>query len=80
MSFQERAVMTALRRGLTSRNFHNGAQSNANSAWFFLLVTGAVFYFQSWEWAVLPGFIALWSVKRSISATKVALKLEELGQ
>jgi hypothetical protein len=80
MSFQDRMVMAALRRGLTSKDFHKGAQSNANSAWFFLLVAGAVFYFQSWQWAVLPGLVTLWSVYRSISATRVALKLEELGQ
>lgn len=78
MSLQDRVVDKALERGLTSQDFHKGAQSNANSSWLFLVVTAAVFYFQSWEWAIIPGVLMCWSIYRSISATKVAMRLENL--
>lgn len=78
MSFQDRVIEKALERGLTSQDFHKGAQSNANSSWFFLAVTGGVYYFQSWEWAIIPGVLMCWSIYRSISATKVAMRLESL--
>ncbi len=78
MSFQDSVVERALERGLTSQDFHKGAQSNANSAWFFLAVTAGVFYFQTWQWAIIPGVLTIWSIYRSIAATKVAWRLESL--
>ena len=77
MSHQDDLFDLAVRRGITPEELHRGAQSNANSSWFFGIVTGLVFYFVSWMWALLPLALTLWSIYRSISATKLAIRLEE---
>ena len=78
MSAEDLVVERAVNSGLGSQAFHRGAQSNANSAWFFGvvgLVVGALF---SWKVSIIFGVIVIWSVVRSMQATSVALRLEKL--
>ena len=78
VDMSDELVKRAIQRGLRSKHFHEGAQSNANSAWLFGLIGAGVGFFFSWKVAIVFGLIAIWSIVRSMQATTVALRLEKL--
>tara|TARA_B100001093_G_scaffold515189_1_gene590960 strand:- start:1341 stop:1595 length:255 start_codon:yes stop_codon:yes gene_type:complete len=61
-------------RTATAKDFDEAAQSKANFAWGFGVLTSIIFYFFSW-WALVTGAITLLTIIQSVSATKQASNL-----
>ena len=61
-------------RTATAKDFDEAAQSKANFAWGFGVLTAIIFYFFSW-WALVTGAITLLTIIQSVSATKQASNL-----
>tara|TARA_Y200000002_G_C22537225_1_gene602366 strand:- start:491 stop:745 length:255 start_codon:yes stop_codon:yes gene_type:complete len=66
--------MTLDARTATAKDFDRAAQSKANSAWGFGILTVIIFYFFNW-WALIPGALTLLTIIQSVSATKQASNL-----
>ena len=66
--------MTLDARTATAKDFDEAAQSKANFAWGFGVLTAIIFYFFS-LWALIPGALTLLTIIKSISATKQASNL-----
>ena len=77
MFFHNELAALAVRDGNTSQQFRAAAQKHANATWFFLIVAGAVWYFSSWMWSLIPFALATFVTIKSITATAVAIKLEK---
>lgn len=78
MALNERVFQEILNKGITPSMLHKGAQENANSAWLFAATTGIVWFFVDNSWWMLPPiFLTVWSIYRSVSATKMAIRLED---
>ena len=58
----------------TAADFDHVAQTHANFAWFWGLVSVAIGYFFHW-WAILPAAITIWAASRSVICTSFAMKL-----
>ena len=63
-------------RTATAKDFDNAAQKNANAAWFYLVLSGVIFYFFEW-WALIPGVSCVFSIVTSVEATKKAQSLRD---
>ena len=66
--------MTLDARTATAKDFDEAAQSKANFAWGFGVLTAIIFYFFS-LWALIPGTLTLLMIIQSVSATKQAINL-----
>jgi hypothetical protein len=53
------------------------AQAFANAFWGWLATGGVVWYFASWKWALIFGFLPAGSAIESIRATAKANKFEK---
>ena len=78
MGWHDSLAARAIETGKTANEFKSGAQNKANATWLFLAVAGAVWYFASWPWALIPAAIAALRALQSISATMIASRLEKL--
>jgi len=76
-SFHDRIARDAWLDGRRPEQFRAGAQSSANSFWFFGIISAAVWYFLDWRWATVPIVLALVSAFASVSATSVANRIEK---
>lgn len=63
-------------RTATAADFDTAAQKHANAAWFWVIVTGIIYYFFE-GWTVISGMMLVWAVISSIGATKQASALRE---
>ena len=63
-------------RTATAKDFDAAAQKNANAAWFYLILSGVIFYFFEW-WALIPGAFCIFSIVSSVGATKQAQSLRD---
>lgn len=77
MSFHDALAETALRDGNTSEQFRAAAQRHANAFWFYAAIGGGIWYFLSWEWALVPFGVTAFVAFQSVSSTLVARKLEQ---
>lgn len=80
MGFHDSVAIKALQMGKTAGEFRSASQNKANATWLYLAVAGAVWYFVSWPWALIPAALAALSAFQSVSATMVALRLEKVEQ
>jgi hypothetical protein len=78
MGWHDALAAKSAELGKTSAEFRAGARRKARAAVLYLIVAGAVAYFVSWPWALLPGVLVAWSAFQSMSATKIASRLEAL--
>jgi hypothetical protein len=77
MNLIARLVLSARIDGNTAQEFHAAAQRHANMTWLWAIVSGCMWYFLGWVWAILPFALTLFSIVQSVVSTKVALQLEE---
>jgi hypothetical protein len=77
MSFHDQIAQKAGLDGNTSAQFRTVAQKHANATWVYLLIAGAVWYFTSWPWALIPVALAIYVAMQSIIATAIAVRLEK---
>jgi len=77
MSLHDQFAKRAIESGKRSRDFHEAAQSHANSAVFNLIASVAIWYFLGWGWASIPIFLCLFYTFKSISSTLVETRLEK---
>jgi len=78
MSINDRVFQAVLDRGLRPEDFAKGAQENANSAWLFGVISaGLIFFLDNWMWAIPTTILTAWSIYRSMSATKMQMRLEK---
>jgi membrane protein YdbS with pleckstrin-like domain len=77
VSFHDQVALKARLDGNTSVQFRTAAQKHANATWVYLIIAGVVWYFTSWQWALIPGALAVYVAIQSISATAVAIRLEK---
>lgn len=61
----------------TAGDFDKAAERHAHAFWLFLIVTGAVWWFASWGWAIIPGALALLSAIQSVGATRAAASIRD---
>ena len=80
MGWHDSLAARAIEMGKTAGEFKVGARRKANATWLFLAVAGAVWYFVSWPWALIPAAISAWNAFQSMSATVIARRLEKLAQ
>ena len=80
MGWHDSLAARAIAMGKTAAEFKSGARRKAYAACLFLAVAGAVWYFVSWPWAVIPAAVAAWNAFQSMSATMIAGRLEKLAQ
>jgi hypothetical protein len=80
MGWHDSLAARAIEMGKTADEFKGGARRKANATWLFLVGGGAVWYFVSWPWALIPAAIAAWNALQSMSATMIASRLEKLAQ
>ena len=80
MGWHDSLAARAIEMGTTAGAFNGGARRKANATWLCLAVAGAVWYFVSWPWALIPAAIAAWNAFQSMSATMIASRLEKLAQ
>ncbi|HNY64395.1 MAG TPA: hypothetical protein PKM41_03085 [Deltaproteobacteria bacterium] len=78
MTFTDYAVNKAILDGRSSRDFRIAAQSNANAAVVYLIIALAVWFFAGWVWALIPAALMLYTGCQSISATRIAIGLEQV--
>lgn len=77
MGWHDSLAIKARQTGKTSADFKKGSQRKANATWVYAIVAGAVWYFVSWPWALIPAALATLSAFQSVSATMIALRLEK---
>jgi hypothetical protein len=80
MGWHDSLAARAIEMGKTAGEFKAGARRKANATWLFLAVGGAVWYFVSWPWALIPAAISAWTGFQSLSATMIASRLEKQAQ
>jgi len=78
MAIHDQVAYKAYMMGKTPEQFQLAAQRKANATWFNLLIAGAIWYFASWPWALIPLALAALTAIQSVSATLTATKLEKL--
>jgi len=76
MSLHKQFASKAIKSGKKSCDFHEAAQSHANSAFFYLIISVAFWYFFGWSWASVPIFLCLFSTVKSIFSTLVEVEIE----
>jgi len=76
MSLHNELAQKAVAVGKHSSEFSAAAQKHANATWFYLIVAGVVWYFTSWPWALIPAALGVYAAFQSISATKIATRIE----
>lgn len=77
MSFHGKMARQAYLKGHASEEFKGAAQRHANAAWIFAILTGLVWYFVSWRWAMIPLVVTAWTTFQSISASLIAMEIEK---
>jgi hypothetical protein len=80
MSLHDELARKALSMGRSATDFKAAAQKHANATWIFLLVAGVVWYFFRWELALIPLAIAIYTAIKSVSATRIAIRIGKLRQ
>ncbi len=61
-------------RTATADDFDKAAQQHANATWVWVIVTALVVWIGGW-FALIPGFLAILSITKSVTATSCATKL-----
>ena len=74
----DKLAKKAIEMGKHSSEFSEMAQKHANATWLYLMVAGAVWYFFSWEWGLMPLLLGVYTILQSISSTMIATRLENL--
>lgn len=76
MGLHDALADKAWEKGHRAEHFKAAAQRNANAFWFYLATAGAVWWFASWGWALIPAALAVWCAWQSASATMIMTRLE----
>lgn len=79
MGWHDSLAARATAMGKTAAEFRAGAQRKAIAACLFLIVAGAVWYFVSWSWALIPAVGAAWNALQTVSATMISARLDKVG-
>jgi predicted small integral membrane protein len=74
LEYYEGGAVSLNARNANAQDFDRAAQWNADIFWVWLVIAGIVFWFFKW-WAVIPGWLAIWSAIKSLGATSAAGKL-----
>lgn len=64
-------------RTAKASDYDRAAQNHANTFWFWLVVVGVVWYFASWQWALVPAAMGVFSIIRSVGSTRAAHQLRQ---
>ena len=81
MKLFDNLAKKAIEMGKDATDFNAIAQKHANATIFYLIVAGTIWYFfESGWWISIPIMLGAYSAFQSISATMVAIKLENLAQ
>ena len=78
MSFHSKLARKAFLMGRTPQEFRIAAQKHANATWGAAAIGGVVWYFVSWQWALVPFGLAAYTMLQSISASLLASELAKL--
>lgn len=79
-SQHDKMALQAILDGHTSAEFRAAAQRHANAFWFFAAISGVVWYFSNWLWALIPFALGAFVAFQSVSATAVANRIEKMGR
>ena len=79
MAVHDDLARKAVSMGKSAAEFRAAAQKHANATWLWGIATVAVWYFLGWWWGLIPAALGAYSVFRSVSATKIASRIEEWG-
>ena len=65
-------------REAKASDFSKAAQNLANTTWVGAILTGVLWYFlDQWYWAIIPLIWTVFSIIRSISASRAAEKIRK---
>jgi hypothetical protein len=76
MGFHDALADKAYESGHRPEHFKAAAQRHANAFWVYLGIAGVVWWFASWQWALIPAALAVWTAWQSASATMIFVRLE----
>lgn len=77
MGWHDDLANRAAAAGKTSDEFRSGAREKARMAGIWLVATAIVWYVAGWPWVVIPAVLAVYSTVQRISASLIAMRLEE---
>ncbi len=76
MGWHDALASRSAAMGKTAAEFRAGARRKATATGLLLVAAGAVAYFMSWPWALVPAAMAAWTALQTLSATMIANRLE----
>jgi len=77
MGWHDDLAKRAAAAGKTSEEFRSGARQRARMAGIWLVATAIVWFAVGWPWVVIPAVLAVYSTAQRVSATLIAMRLEE---
>ena len=80
MGLHDELARKAFARGDGRDNFLRAAQQHANATWVCVIAALAVWYFLGWAWALVPAVLGVYAALKSVSATMVATRLENMDR
>jgi len=80
MSLHDKLAQKAISMGKGAEELSAAAQKHANATWAYVIAGGIVWYFFGWKWALIPFGLGIYTAFQSVSATKIATRIEEVEQ
>ncbi len=78
MSFHDKAANKAAAMGKKPHEFKTAAQKHANATWVFFIGAGAVWFFWTWQFAIILVLVGIFTAIQSISSTMIAERLSRI--